>query len=59
MSLQNQPQPEIPEQTARVARAAFKKGNFLLKTRDALGTLFTDEQFKDLFPTRGQPAEAP
>ena len=31
----------------------------MLKTRDALGTLFTDEQFKDLFPTRGQPAEVP
>nr|WP_309687488.1 IS1182 family transposase [Armatimonas sp.] len=59
MSLQNQPQPEIPEQTARVARAAFKKGNLFLKIRDSLGTLFTDEQFKDLFPVKGQPAEAP
>jgi hypothetical protein len=59
MSLQNQPQPEIPEATARIAKAAFKKGNLYLKIRDSLGTLYIDEQFKQLFPTRGQPAEAP
>src|SRR5712692_5429171 len=27
--------------------------------RDTLGTLYTDEAFADLFPTHGQPAEAP
>jgi transposase len=59
MSLQNQPQPDIPEATARVARAAFKKGNLYLTIRDSLGTIFTDDQFKQLFSNRGQPAEAP
>lgn len=59
MSLQPRPIPEIPEQTARVARAAFKKGNLFIQMRDALGTFFQDDQFAELFPTRGQPAEAP
>ena len=39
MSLQNQPQPEIPEATARIVRAAFKKGNIYLKIRDSLGVI--------------------
>jgi transposase len=30
-----------------------------MRLRDALGTLYDDELFADLFPTRGQPAEAP
>jgi len=42
-----------------VARAAFKKGNLYLRIRDSLGTIFTDDQFKQLFSNRGQPAEAP
>ena len=59
MSLQSQSQPGIPDATARVARAAFKKGNLYLRIRDSLGTIFTDDQFKQLFSNRGQPAEAP
>jgi len=31
----------------------------LIQIRDALGTLYTDEDFADLFPSHGQPAEAP
>ncbi len=27
--------------------------------RDELGTIYQDEQFASLFPTRGQPAQAP
>jgi transposase len=30
-----------------------------MQLRDALGTIYTDEVFADLFPTHGQPAEAP
>jgi transposase len=30
-----------------------------MKLRDKLGTIYTDEQFKDLFPERGQPAVSP
>jgi len=59
MSMHPQPIPAIPEETVQVARAVLPKGNVFLRMRDELGTLFTDEDFRDLFPTRGQPAEAP
>ena len=49
----------VPQETARVAKAAFPKGNPYMKMRDLLGTLFEDEQFAKLFPPQGQPAEAP
>jgi transposase len=42
----------IPPETARIARAAFPKGNRYLRLADELDTLFTDEAFGALFPTR-------
>src|SRR5438128_5365885 len=45
----------VPEETARVARAAFPKGHPYLTFRDALGTIFQDEDFTHLFPAWGQP----
>ncbi|MDQ6694228.1 MAG: IS1182 family transposase, partial [Chloroflexota bacterium] len=59
MSMHPQPAAPVPEDTARVARAAFPKGNLYMKIRDELGTIYEDQQFAALFPTRGQPAEAP
>ncbi len=59
MSLRPQPVPPVPEETARVARAAFPNGNIYMLLRDELGTLVSDEDFAPLFPTHGQPAEAP
>ena len=59
MSLHPQPLGPVPEQTARVARAAFPKGNVYMRMRDELGRLYEDEAFAALFPRRGQPAEAP
>ncbi len=59
MSLQPCPVPAVPEHTARVAHAAFPKGNPYLKLRDELGTVFHDGDFSDLYPRRGQPAFAP
>ena len=59
MSLRPQTIPPIPEETARVARAAFPKGNLYMQIRDETGVLFDDADFADLFPTRGQPAYAP
>jgi transposase len=59
MSLKALPVPPIPDETVRVARAAFPRGALCLQLRDTLGTLYTDEDFADLFPARGQPAEAP
>ncbi len=49
----------IPNETARVAHAAFPKGNPYLLMRDTLGPIFTNPDFAALFPPRGQPAEAP
>jgi transposase len=59
MSLHPQSIPPVPEETARVARAAFPHGNLYLVMRDAFGPVFADDDFATLFPTRGQPAEAP
>jgi transposase len=59
MSLHPQPVPAIPEETARVAQAAFPRDNLYLRMREEVGALFADETFADLFPTRGQPAQAP
>lgn len=59
MSLRPQAIQSVPEQTARVARAAFPKGSVYLTLRDQLGTLFEDQHFEDLFPPQGQPAQAP
>jgi transposase len=59
MSLQPHAIGPIPEETARIARAAYPKGNIYLQLRDTLGTIYEDEQFADLFPRRGQPAETP
>ena len=49
----------VPEETARVARAAFPKGHPYLTFRDALGTIFQDEDFAALFPMWGQPGLPP
>jgi transposase len=49
----------VPEETARVAKAAFPKGTVYMTMRDQLGTVFEDEDFAHLFPSRGQPATAP
>lgn len=50
---------EIPEMTQRIAQAAFPKGNTYMKMRDEMGTIFTDEEFIDLYSTTGQPAVSP
>ena len=59
MSLRPQDPPTVPEETRRVARAAFPKGTLCLSIADALGPVYQDRQFTALFPRRGQPAEAP
>ena len=57
--LRRQPLPPIPQETARVAQAAFPKAHSYLRLADELGPLFTDETFEALFPTHGQPACSP
>lgn len=49
----------IPDETRRVAHAAFPKGTLCLRIADELGTLYRDDQFAELFPQWGQPAASP
>lgn len=59
MSLHPQDGYQIPQETQRVARAAFPKGTLGLRLADTFGPIYQDAQFASLFPARGQPAEAP
>jgi transposase len=49
----------VPEETARVAQAAFASGNPYLTLRDQLGTIYQDDDFTALFPACGQPGLPP
>ena len=59
MSLRPHALEPVPEDTARVARAAFPKGHPSLTVRDVLGTLFQDDDFAALFPAWGPPGLPP
>ena len=59
MSLQPTPIGPVPEETVRVAHAAFPTGNMYVQLRDHVGRVYEDASFSSLFPSRGQPAEAP
>lgn len=59
MSMYPQGLEPIPEETVRVARAACPKGTLAMHLRDELGGIYRDEQFAQLFSSRGQPAEVP
>jgi transposase len=48
----------IPEETARIARAAFPKGNPYMRMRDELGVLFGEVDFWVLYSRLGQPGLA-
>lgn len=59
MCLHPHPIDPVPEATARVAHAAFPKGNPYMRMHDELGVFYQDDAFTALFPTRGQSAESP
>jgi hypothetical protein len=59
VSLHPRPDFTIPEETHPVAHAAFPKGTLGLLIADELGPLYHDDQFAELFSTRGQPAASP
>jgi len=59
MSLRPHALESVPEETARVARAAFPKGNPYLLLRDTLGAIFRDDDFATCFPLDGQPGLPP
>ena len=59
MSLHPEPIGEVPAETARVSRAAFPKGILVTRLRDEFSALYQDEDFRKLYPARGQPGLAP
>src|SRR3954447_16164440 len=60
MSLRlQQPVPPVPDDTARIARAAFPRGNPDVLLRNRLGPVFDDAGFADLYAQRGQPGYTP
>ncbi len=59
MSLQIDNENGIPTQVVEVAHSAFPSGNIYMTLREEFGTIFQDEQFQELYPRRGQPAETP
>ena len=59
MSLKPTDPSYVPEETSRIAKAAFPKGSLAIFLRDEFEGLYSDELFADLYPVRGNPAEAP
>ena len=43
----------VPEETARVAREAFPKGNVYMRMRDELGIMYHDGDFAHFFQAGG------
>src|SRR5437763_15394546 len=59
MSMKPQGLEPIPEETRLLVHRLSPKGTMVTQLRDALGPIYSDEQFAHLFPKRGRPAEAP
>jgi transposase len=59
MSIQSPLGYQVPDETVRVARAAFPKGNLYMEMQAELGMIYTNPQFAALFSPTGQPAEDP
>lgn len=59
MSLKDSHPRSVPEDTARVARAVFKKGHRYLLLRDTFGDFFDNDDFRTLFHAEGRPAIDP
>ena len=59
MSMQSPLGYQIPDETVRVASAAFPTGNQYMQLHDELGMLYTNLHFAALFSTTGRPAEDP
>ena len=55
MSLHPQATYPVPEDTRRVARAAFSHGNVYIQVADHLGNIYNDAQFTALFPHAANP----
>jgi transposase len=55
MSLHPEPIGEIPPETVRVACAAFPRSTVATRLRDEFGGLYRDEDFRQFYPSLGQP----
>jgi transposase len=49
MSLRPEPIGPVPDETARVAQAAFPRGTAWMRLRDVLGPIYEDATFAPLF----------
>jgi transposase len=59
MSMQPKPWPEVPADTARIAKSAFRKGALAIRIRDQLGSWYDDEAFAGAYGVRGRPGISP
>ncbi len=59
MSLKDSHPRSVPEDTARIAKAVFKKGHRYLVLRDTFGDFFDNDDFRALFHVEGRPAVDP
>ena len=59
MVLHPQIKKSIPSLTQEIARKAFPDGNLYMTLRDKLGTFYSDEDFRELYSSEGQPALYP
>jgi len=57
--MQPQPWPEVPADTARVAKSAFRKGSLAIRARDELGAWYDDAVFAGAYGVRGRPGISP
>lgn len=59
MSLKYRSNTDIPEETVRVAQAAFPKGNIYITIRDEIGVIYNDREFASLYERRGPAGISP
>lgn len=45
----------VPEETAKLAKRVFRKGNRYVTLRDEMGLIFTESDFADLYAEQGAP----
>lgn len=57
--MQPQPWPEVPADTVRVTKSAFRKGTLAIRARDQLGSWCDDEAFAGAYGVRGRPGISP
>jgi transposase len=59
MCVQPRPWPEVPAETARVVKRAFRKGSLAIRVRDELGAWCRDEVFGGVSGVGGAPGISP